>query len=85
VGLRCSDPLVALTEYTGNLCLGVRALVLKEVATWDGSSWEALGPAGMLDEVDALCAYDGKMCCQRYFLSDNGEVVSRVEAWDGVE
>ncbi|NIO09565.1 MAG: hypothetical protein GTO40_16810, partial [Deltaproteobacteria bacterium] len=69
----------ALTVYGSELIAGGDFTTAGEVAamyiaSWDGSSWSALG-SGMNDFVYALTVYDSKLIAGGWFTT-SGEVVT---------
>jgi hypothetical protein len=63
----------------------VGGIAAARVATWNGSSWAALGIAmnGMNTVVFALHAGGGKLYAGGSFLSAGGTAANRVARWDG--
>ena len=60
----------AMQEYEGDLIVGGRIVqagdvAVANVARWDGESWSAMG-AGIPEEVQALCVWDGVLYAGRY-------------------
>jgi trimeric autotransporter adhesin len=57
------------------------------VATWDGAQWHALG-AGVgvttdLNEVHALCVYNGEVIIAGQFTTAGGAPANRIARWNG--
>jgi uncharacterized protein (TIGR02145 family) len=75
------DPhgLIALGEFT--TAGGVTA---KPIASWDGSSWKALG-SGMNDNGLALTEYNNKLIAGGYFTTAGGLSANYIASWDGTQ
>jgi hypothetical protein len=52
------------------------------IASWDGSSWSALG-SGMDDYVSALAVYDNKLIAGGVFTTAGGVSANYIASWDG--
>lgn len=89
-----SDPysyVLSLAVYDGELVVGgtftvAGGVAANHIASWDGSSWSALG-SGMVGSnvprVSTLAAYDGKLVAGGNFYSAGGVSTRDIAAWDG--
>ncbi|MGB2989770.1 MAG: hypothetical protein WBC98_07395, partial [Candidatus Zixiibacteriota bacterium] len=77
----------AMTTYNGLLIIGgsfnaagdVRA---DNIASWDGSSWSALG-SGTNDQVQALTVYGSQLIVGGWFTTAGGVAAGYIASWDG--
>ncbi|MGB8658315.1 MAG: hypothetical protein WCE90_11115 [Candidatus Zixiibacteriota bacterium] len=81
------DNCYALCVYDGKLIAGgafthAGGVSANRIASWDGSSWSALG-SGMDNSVYALAVYDNKLIAGGWFTTAGGVSANYIASWDG--
>jgi hypothetical protein len=77
----------ALIVYDGRLLAGgifdeAGGLPARNIAAWDGSSWQPLG-AGFNGDVFALELFEGDLIAAGRFTDTGGTLAPRIARWDG--
>jgi hypothetical protein len=78
---------MAMTTYNGLLIIGGSFNVAGDVradniASWDGSSWSALG-SGTNDQVQVLTVYGSQLIVGGWFTAAGGDTANYIASWDG--
>jgi hypothetical protein len=55
------------------------------IASWDGGSWDPVGPSGMNHGVYGLTVYDGDLIAGGSFTLADTVPANRIACWDGIE
>jgi hypothetical protein len=91
LGSGINNIVYVLSEYNGNLIAGglflsAGGVPANNIASWDGTSWSALG-GGMggifYQYVFALAVYNGNLIAGGYFTTSDGMPTNGMAKWDG--
>ena len=78
----------ALTVYNNRLIAGgwftvAGEVTANQIASWDGSSWSALGSGMSGGEVWSLIVYDSQLIAGGIFVTAGGVAANGIASWDG--